>query len=240
MGNEFKVAILYPSYAAFNSYGGFEGTWVHHGISSIIAYSEKRGQAIDLIDLRRLKNWADFENIIKKYNLVGYSILSQDVNTALKAIKINKQINPAVKICVGGVHVSLKKEDFLDNEEVDFIITGEGEAAFYNLTQALINQEKTIRSTEGEKVALDELPNINRQDWGREKPAGFIGLDEPFFTLISSRSCLYNCSFCQPCSKIVFGNKERTRSPRHVIKEILELKAIYGMKSFFLIDDNVF
>lgn len=239
--NKFKTALVYPSYVVFNLRGGLEGTWINHGIACLIAYAKKMGETVDLIDLRRLKDWNDFKNKIKKYDLVGYSILTQDMETARQAINLNKQVNPQAKIVVGGVHVSVATEDFINDRKVDFIIIGEGEIVFCNLIKRLkSNSPPHQKILEDKRIDLNELPYIDRDLWTQERPAEFVGLKEPFFTLLGSRACIYNCRFCQPCSRKIFGTKERVRSPEHFIGELVELKKTYGLKSFIILDDNAF
>lgn len=240
MDKVFKTALVYPSYAAFNSRSGLEGTWINHGLATLIAYAEKLGEKVDLVDLRRLEDWDHFRRLIKDYDFVGYSVLTQDYKMAEKAISINREINQKVKICVGGVHVSVAVNDFINNKEIDYIITGEGELSFCQLIVSLKNLNFTERLIDGQKVDLAEIPFINRDNWVREKPAEFVGLAEPFFTMLGSRACMYNCSFCQPCSRTIFGKQERVRPPQHFINELKAIKNKYGLGSFIILDDNSF
>ncbi|MDP1552876.1 MAG: radical SAM protein [Methanobacteriaceae archaeon] len=235
-----KTALVYPSYVSFTGKKSLEGTWIHHGISSIISYANKMEHNVDLIDLRQFSSWSDFEMLIAQYELVGYSILSQDLETALKCIKLNKNANPDVKIVVGGVHVTVNHEEFVKNDNIDFIIIGEGEIAFSNLINSLSSSKVLNKIIKGHKIELEKIPFIKRELWSNEMPSEFIGLEEPFFTLIASRACIYNCSFCQPCTKKMFGKKERIRSPENLVDEIVYLKENHDLKSFFILDDNAF
>lgn len=55
-----------------------------------------------------------------------------------------------------------------------------------------------------------------------------------------SRVCKYNCNFCQPGPKQLFGYKERFKSPENVIDELLHIKKNQGLNSFMILDDNAF
>lgn len=235
-----KVALVYPSYVSFTGKKSLEGTWINHGISSIISYANKMGQKVDLIDLRQLSNWAEFEKAIIHYDIVGYSILTQDLEMALKSIQINKNVNPDVKIVVGGVHVTIDPEEFIKKDYIDFIVIGEGEIAFSNIISDLTQGDIPNKIIDGQRIDLEEIPFIKRDLWPEEMATEFVDLDEPFFTLIASRACIYNCNFCQPCTRKMFGKKERTRSPENLVDELIYLKKNYNLKSFFILDDNAF
>jgi anaerobic magnesium-protoporphyrin IX monomethyl ester cyclase len=55
-------------------------------------------------------------------------------------------------------------------------------------------------------------------------------------TLISSRGCPFNCSFCS--SSMFGGLKWRNRTPESLVHEIAHLRATYGYEGFFFLDDN--
>ena len=59
-------------------------------------------------------------------------------------------------------------------------------------------------------------------------------LPAPFVTVIAGRGCLYNCSFCQPAEKILFGGRVRRRSVENVIAEHPAVKeaAVIGRSDY--------
>jgi len=56
-------------------------------------------------------------------------------------------------------------------------------------------------------------------------------------SLIAGRGCRYNCNFCQPAERRIFGNKVRRRSVANVIKELRELRDKYDFQSLMFHDD---
>ena len=62
-------------------------------------------------------------------------------------------------------------------------------------------------------------------------------LPAPFLTIIAGRGCKYNCNFCQPAERLIFGRKVRKRSPANVITELEELRDRYHFASFMFHDD---
>ncbi|MEA4957710.1 Anaerobic magnesium-protoporphyrin IX monomethyl ester cyclase [bioreactor metagenome] len=219
---------------------GPDSTWINHGISLIIAYCNQLGEKIDLINMGELSSWDEFNEKIRDYDIVGYSIVSPDVGNAFKAIEINKKANHNAVICVGGVDPSVDIDKYKSSDMIDQIIIGEGEIAFYNLICDVKNNNNVKKVVIGDKIEdLDNIDFINRDLWQPEFPRLGVDLETPYATVLSGRACIYNCSFCQPATKKIFGNKERIRSPKNFVNELQMLKEKHGMKSFYILDDNV-
>lgn len=235
-----NTVIIRPSRTGFGVLpDDFERTWVQHGIASIIAYSGKVGLSVDLIDVRRLKGWDEFDERVSGYKYVGISAFSSDFSNAQECIRhIRKVSGAGAVIIVGGAHANVRPEDWLKNPEVDHVVLGEGEIAFPALVSSLNGGLPAVRLwADNPRVILDDIPYIDRSLWGPEDD-GFWATDQPFFTVISSRACFRTCRFCHPYSRMVFGNKMRNRSVGHLIGELKMLQDKHGMKSFDLLDDN--
>lgn len=216
-----------------------ESSWISHGLSSISAYAKNEGYNIDLIDLRKLKNWAHFSQIIniERPDVVGLTMMSVDYNPVMKCIEIIKKIDSAITIVVGGAHPTLALEEVTENKKIDHVITGEGEISF---AQLLYNLERGInipRIIPGIRPHLNEVPFIDRNLFGPYEYPIADFLSTPFMTIISARGCTYNCSFCQPAERIIFGSKVRRRSAKNIIAELRLLEKKYHFRSLMIHDD---
>ncbi|MGL4670486.1 MAG: B12-binding domain-containing radical SAM protein [Methanobacteriaceae archaeon] len=239
-----KVAIVNPS---FNMPFYKNKASIIHGIALIIAYCEQNGQDVDLIDLRKISSWGRFEEIVKDYDVVGYSIMSFDVDNIFKALSVNKTVNKDVITIVGGMDPTTEYDKYVNSDLVDYVIRGEGEISFCNLINQIEANEGVIKNgyiekvIDGEKIDdLDSINFINRDLWDNELEVNYEWSKEPFSSILISRFCKYNCKFCQPGPKEVFGFKERFRSPENVVTELLEIKNTKGLNSFIILDDNAF
>ncbi|MBA7701331.1 Anaerobic magnesium-protoporphyrin IX monomethyl ester cyclase [subsurface metagenome] len=85
-------------------------------------------------------------------------------------------------------------------------------------------------------IDLDSLPFLayHLLPWRRYKPHPPHGRALPFATIITSRGCPYQCSYC---SKPVFGNKFRGQSSERVVDEVAYYKDRFGIKEFAFYDD---
>ena len=66
---------------------------------------------------------------------------------------------------------------------------------------------------------------------------GVLGLEPPLVTIVAGRGCSYNCSFCQPAERALFGPVVRRRSVGSVIAELRELRDRYAFRSLMIHDD---
>lgn len=169
---------------------------------------------------------------IKKYNpdYVGsYSNYALRY-ACLDFLKILREAG--YKTIVGGPDPTLRPELYVN--DADFIIRGEGE---YVLSEFLANGGYPIKSMaylkDGKQEILEKGNNIEDLDSlpFPEQPADYQA------GIMTSRSCPFNCTFCQPTLHLLFGRKVRFRSAKNVVDEI-EFYYKKGVKHFFFLDEN--
>jgi radical SAM superfamily enzyme YgiQ (UPF0313 family) len=239
-----KVFLLFPGISGigFNSYGkGMEESWISHGLCSISSFVKRAGFPVELIDLRCLKGWNHLREIIeeKKPDVVGVTMMSVDYNPAMESIKIIKKFFPKTIVVVGGAHPSLVLEEVAKEKEIDYIITGEGEISFTELLKNIQQGKPSSKVIKGiVPEDLDTLPFADRELFkDLEYPLLVEGFDKPFVSLIAGRGCKFNCNYCQPAEKLIFGKKVRRRSPGNIIQELKMLRGKYNFKSMMIHDD---
>lgn len=241
-----KVILIDPGFGeqSFNTYG--HSHWssvIHHGLCSISAYAKSKGFLdIDLVDLRKLKGWDHFREEVKGKtpDVVGISMRSCDFNTVMKAVGIIKEVNREIVTTVGGVHPTIASDEVALNDKIDHIITGEGEIGFVDLLEKIRDGGSTERIIIGIKPDLNILPFDDRELYDYKVTLNLVNypgvLKSPMVTMIGSRGCPFNCSFCAPHAKTMFGKKIRFRSPDHVIEELKELRRKYNFRSIKFYD----
>jgi radical SAM superfamily enzyme YgiQ (UPF0313 family) len=213
---------------------------INHGVALLIAYAKKQGFDLELVDTRRLNNWAEYVEAVKGFDIVCFSVNTIAFNNYKICLNALKEVNPSAKVIVGGVHPTVKLNDFINDMRVDYIVQGEGEVALTLLLTYLRKEVKNIpRVHQRQHVKLDEIPFIDRSLWEDEYPykMKFSG-QPPFVTILASRACTMRCKFCAPCSQMLFGNDERRRSVANVIEELTELDQLYHFKSWMIHDDG--
>lgn len=231
------VLLIYPGLVeGFASYK--KGSdWYNHGIGIISTILKQEGHTLDYLDCRRMSGWGEVKDYISAVvaDLAMISIATVDFEPAQQIANLIKNIHPGMKIMVGGPHPTLMTEETIACGEFDHIFTHEAEISLPQLLRSFPDMPSLVR---GEMPPdLDVLPFVDRSLAPSGETSWFAGLESPYFTITASRGCLYQCTFCQPAERAVFGDKVRKRSVDNILNELEMLDQIYGMRSFMLHDD---
>lgn len=160
-----------------------------------------------------------------------------------------RKIHPHSTIIVGGPHVSLYPNYFLDLEQADYAMIGEAEGTFAQFLTALKGNDSS---------ALCSMPNLlsrsHRQGKTLAPPVHINQIPFPqrdllkdrdfkFYktrgvSLIYSRGCPNSCSFCT--SRFVFGSGYRQRQIESILEEIDLCVKNHQVRVFNFEDDNLF
>lgn len=181
-------------------------------------------------------------------DVLGLTAVSQTFTSARLMARLAKQINPQVKVIVGGPHASVAGSRLLDHPEIDVIVRGEGEMTLVDILQA-IDAGEPIHPIKGTIVrdGSDTIENAGRpmlknlddlcipHEIAEQTLLGYESHPpQAFRYLFASRGCPFNCLFCG--SRDVWGRKPRVRSPENVVREIQGLQA-RGLKRLHFEDD---
>lgn len=239
-----KVTLIYPGITecGFDSLKGNEGSWMNHGLAVISAAIKAKGYEVNLIDLRRLTGWKHYRQVVEENvgDVVGITMMSVDYDAAIKAAKILKEVNQKVKICIGGPHASICPEELEPLQCIDYIIRGEGEITFPQILKNIDDGKKIPKVIDGHRPEdLDDSPWADRDLFNCLEEPFVPFLEAPFVTVIAGRGCKYNCNYCQPAERLMFGHKVRRRSVENVIDELKSLRERFNFKSWMLHDDCI-
>lgn len=226
------------------------GRLPHLGLLYLVSALRKYNDEIKvkLLDSLEAKmNLNRLLSYIKNYqpDLVGIFTITHNILTVLKIVKAIKKIFPQIHINLGGPHVTLFPQQTLKLEGVDSITVGDGEEAFVKLALKLKRKEN-----------LDKIEGVyfKNQNYSNFRPAIIDDLDKLEFpardlilgkkysyrlsgrrkitTLVSSRGCPFNCSFC-----LMPNFKFRKRSLKGVLEEI-DVCIKLGFEEVYFVDDT--
>lgn len=199
----------------------------------------------------------DFKDVEKellkrKPDLVALTALTPTIGRALETAQVVKETLPDSIVVMGGYHPTFNFIETLEDENVDIVIRGEGEYIMLNLVQALENQsslhdvkgivfedknsKEIVVNPEAPLIQdLDELPfpalNLLPMDKYR-----LLDMDTHMTTMITTRGCPMQCSFCS--SAAMHGKKIRERSVENIVDEIEYLKTNYDIDTIAFMDDT--
>ncbi|MBI4845877.1 MAG: cobalamin B12-binding domain-containing protein [Candidatus Omnitrophica bacterium] len=192
-------------------------------------------------------------------DVVGISCLFSSqfavVSEIFKAIKdFSKEI---ITVC-GGAHPTFLPQECMASGNIDFIVRGEAEITlkklldclssggdFENIDGLVFKQNTDVRINR-KTVFIDDLDSIPFPErkmldldgyFKINLPMGIVSRQTPAFNMITSRGCVYDCSFCS--SVKFWGNRYRARSAENVLNEMEYIKNALGAKEIKFFDDNL-
>lgn len=135
-----------------------------------------------------------------------------------------KNIYPQSLVIVGGIHASLRPQDFC--EVADHVVVGEAETIIVDLVEGRF-KEKIVHGVPFED--LDSLPLVNYSLLNSAQSLRTI-------PVMTSRGCPFDCNFCTVTK--IFGQRFRMQSPERIVAEIENTFKYFKSKSYFFYDDN--
>ena len=239
-----KIALVFP-----RVWSQVHGMWPSLGLASLGTVLKEAGEEVRIFDssfdgsLERVKRaLKDFQP-----DLLGIYTLSDFYPSAKELVRFGKVLG--ARTVLGAAHPTVLPEQTLKEiPDLDFIIRGEGEKAILELLRAVQGEMAysevrglgyrgdggvVLNSVSEAGLDLDSLPVPNR-----ELLENFHKyLRSRAINLHISRGCPFNCSFCQPTLRLMFGKRLRWRSAGLVKEELGLLNKRYGVREFFFHDD---
>ena len=238
------------------------------GLASIAAGLRREGRfPVEILDAWGLGMGLDrFREEIRRRrpDVVGITAYTTTLVPALETADAVKSVAPETRVVLGGPHPTVRPDEVLARDEVDFVVRGEGEIAFPDLLRRMENLSPPSSATAGPAPGPDfsGIPGVSFKRDGKivHNPGqSFVAdLDSipwpwrdglpmeiyrpslgaykrlPAASVITSRGCPFACTFC---SGSIFGRTVRRRSPENVLGEIGELTGRFGIREIYFADD---
>ena len=225
------------------------------GLLSMAAYLEREGHEVFVLDCLgpggSLSNDAYVQNILDKDpHMIGFSATTSGFLDGYDlAVRIKAQ-RPHIKTVFGGVHISALGSALLDRfRAIDFLCLGEGEVTLTELASGTSPADiKGIAYRDGDLPVQNEprpqIPDLDDLPFpAYEKLQGFPkGYNLPLFsyihapgaTMVTSRGCPYQCSFCD---RSVFNRGYRYNKAAYIYAHAAYLRKRFGVHHVNIYDD---
>jgi len=229
------------------------------------AQLRERGHAVSLFDAMLAGSEAEWDEALARtgaryavlyedsFNYLSKMCLSRMRQAALAMIRMARSRGCTVLVC--GSDATDHAPGYLD-AGAHFVLAGEGEATLAELMDRLAGRSQTpyegiaglvFRGTHGEAVRtpprpvlrdLDALPlpawdlvdvERYRDLWRRRH--GYYSMN-----MVTTRGCPYHCNWC---AKPIWGQTYNSRSPEHVVAELVHLKRTYRPDHVWFADDII-
>ncbi|MFW9782460.1 MAG: B12-binding domain-containing radical SAM protein, partial [Candidatus Heimdallarchaeota archaeon] len=257
----FKVALINPGPGLVIKKGrqlaNADHIYPPLGMCYVSAVLKNENYEVEIIDqaarglnLQEIIKWIEK----KDPDVLGFSTLTAS-GSGISAAKTSREVkewNPNIKIVFGNRHATVNDYKILNKYPfVDICVRDEGEYTFLELVKTLEKDNslknvkgityrsngKIVRNEKRELIKdLDVLPFPDRKSLNFNYKGTYANLEfapEGFTSMVSSRGCPYQCSFCYGSRTSGF----RTRSVKNILEEILYLES-EGFSYVNFVDDN--
>lgn len=185
-----------------------------HGLLSIVAMAKKHGYSCQIVDCNDPDVNSSYE-YLNTFDVVGLSVMTTQLR---HATEIADNLGEHVRVVWGGVHCLLDPLSIVNKYKAHFVVSGDGEVSFVKLLNYFSGKVSfdSLKAQEGISFYLDQpvinppyfvkdldqLPDINYYDLPNlEKyirDPFYLKSSEklPSIETITSRGCLWDCSFC--------------------------------------------
>lgn len=226
------------------------------GIAYLGAIAHKNGFETLLIDGGQMAV-PDIIEELKQFSpdFIGVTCWTINRETVWDLCEKIKQVAPNTFLALGGSHASLFPQHVFAKTHASAVAVGEGEETFSELLGALAGNGDlkkvnglVLRNADGSAFFTEKRQRIQDLDsipfpyyegfkgFDLNNYLGFPSLPRPTAPIISSRGCVFDCSYCSSVS--FWGNCWRGRSANNILTEIEWLVKNMGARSIYFFDDN--
>lgn len=218
------------------------------GLAYVASFLKSAGCNVKLVDLMfATRNWKEVKTLIEEESprWVGISATTPQIEDAFITAEIAKQIDPGIKVVIGGIHASALPEQTISNKNVDILVYGEGELTMLDLVQGKkLDEIKGIFYKIDSQIVKNALRDLVKDidifpyPLYEDLPIHRYGTDHfgTILGIVSSRGCPYQCTYC--AANTIHKRQYRKRSIENIMDEIEKLKNKFGAKSFSFYDDT--
>lgn len=186
--------------------------------------------------------------------IVGISVIFSSVYPVARHIaRLVKEVDPSIKVVMGGNHPTAEPSKVLMEGNVDYVVMGEGEKSFPELVRCLSDGRAGdaaaipgVGSLNEKGMPILNAPNLIEDLDSLPFPAFHKLPMEKYFAasaegrtvkMMTSRGCTFNCCFCSV--PVNSQRRFRARSPEDVLAEIDELVRDFSIEGIMFEDDNM-
>ena len=161
------------------------------------------------------------------YDIVGFSITTNQLNRCLEIAAYCKEKSPKTTIVAGGIGVEYLVHD--TENVIDVIFHGETEETW---PEFISDFENKNFKTKYKNISKPDMTKAPAPKW---ELLGENILKYNAISVQTTRGCPFDCNFCDVI--YTYGRIPRTKTITQVMNEIKKLQEI-GIKMIFFADDN--
>ena len=153
--------------------------------------------------------------------VIGFSTYIWNISTSIQLAGLLKQLLPQSLIILGGPEAGPRGEELMARySDIDFVIDGEGEAAFRDLmcwhfySKGKLEEISGLVFRNGERIERNPINMLSLELVPSSITAGTMDFNKPLIYWETSRGCPYDCKFCYN-SNLPFGKWRGRHGEEH-------------------------
>ncbi|MBU0472490.1 MAG: B12-binding domain-containing radical SAM protein [Nanoarchaeota archaeon] len=208
------------------------------GLALIAAIIRRAGHDVEVVDSTFHPIMQYVNNRLESFNpdFVCVYVDSLSFNLAINICDDAKRKKKTV--IIGGPHATLKPESL--KKHADYIVVGEADEVILEIIEG--KHKKGVIKPKKPDLSKLPIPAYDLLEMDKYMrlwhPLDSVNPNLRGTSIISSRGCPFQCSFCQPVLEKMFGKGVRTRTVNSIIEEIKYLKKEYDIDGVFFHDDT--
>lgn len=184
----------------------FNAKYIHSSLALRLLYvvnKDKHDISFEEFTIKENVDTVAQKLIEQQPDAVGISVSIWNVEKSRLLAKRLKELAPNIQIIVGGPEVTYEPDYFLNNWNIDFVISGEGEFVLGKLLDALESNTETIQidsvSTKeriSRVIARADIEKLTTYPSPYQLEEDKVELKNRLIYFESSRGCPYQCQYC--------------------------------------------
>ncbi|MFQ5493952.1 MAG: B12-binding domain-containing radical SAM protein, partial [Phycisphaerae bacterium] len=253
-GSRLDILLINPPWQTRdgNIWHGVKSTSPPLGLLYVAAYARDKGRSVRVMDVNAEGlSFEDIEAVVREHRpaWVGLTAVTAQITSTHQVAEMVKRVSPTSRVVVGGVHATALPEEVLRDDNVDYVIRGEGEVSFFELVAGRPSEaigglsyrgsnplQPVEHNAESEPITdLDSLPTpaYDLIPFELYQPAIGAYRRLPAINMTMTRGCPGKCTFCNSAETAL-----RTRSAEHIVDEIQSLQRRYAIREVSFYDDT--